>query len=393
MTAYLIRRTGTSLVILVGISIFIFILLRTVFPSPAIVVLGPKASPKAVAAWNADNGFDQPIFVQYWHYVAGVLHGNFGYSFKLNQTVAALFQERWARSAYLSGMALLLSLLLAVPLGIYQAVKRNSFGDQAITSAAFNAYAMPDFLLYLIAIQVFALSFSVFGFEASQSTSLTTVIGDWHDMTLPIISLTLLILAGYSRYMRSSAMETLAQDYIKTARAKGLPERLVLFRHLARNACLPAITLVGLSIPALLAGNPHRRVRLQLRWPGPAVLQQPRERGLSGADRVHARRRAADRARQPAGRHRADHRRPADTAELTASRPGADWAAPASGGRAHGRDHQGDRGRDLGQRAQDVTGDAAESPHRVPLHGVRHAQAGGHRDREGPAERLAGGRR
>jgi peptide/nickel transport system permease protein len=99
------------------------------------------------------------------------------------------------------------------------------------------------------------LSFHVFGFEASQSDSLIAVIGDWHDMTLPITCLTLLILAGYSRYMRSSALETLAQDYIKTARAKGLPERLVLFRHLVRNACLPMITLVGLSIPALLAGN------------------------------------------------------------------------------------------------------------------------------------------
>jgi peptide/nickel transport system permease protein len=114
---------------------------------------------------------------------------------------------------------------------------------------------MPDFLLYLIAIQIFALSFHVFSFEASQSTSIGTVIGDWHDMTLPIVCLTLLVLAGYSRYMRGSAMETLAQDYIKTARAKGLPERLVLWRHLVRNACLPMVTLIGLSIPALLAGN------------------------------------------------------------------------------------------------------------------------------------------
>jgi peptide/nickel transport system permease protein len=255
VTAYLIRRLGTSLVILVGISIFIFILLRAVFPSPAIVVLGPRASPAAVASWNAQNGFDQPIIIQYWHYVDGVLHGNLGYSYKLNQTVAALFGERWARSAYLSGMSLALSILLAIPLGIYQAVRRNSLGDQIITSAAFTAYAMPDFLLYLIAIQIFALSFSVLGFEASQSTSLVTVIGDWHDMTLPIVCLTLLVLAGYSRYMRSSAMETLAQDYIKTARAKGLPERLVLLRHLVRNACLPLITLIGLSIPSLLAGN------------------------------------------------------------------------------------------------------------------------------------------
>jgi peptide/nickel transport system permease protein len=255
VTAYLIRRLGTSIVILIGISIFIFILLHSVFPSPAIVVLGPKATPVAIKAWNAQNGFDAPVIVQYWHYVVGALHGNLGYSFKLNQSVASLFGERWERSAYLSGVSLVLAVLIAIPLGIYQAVKRNTVGDNVATGLAFTFYAMPDFLLYLIAIQVFALSFNIFGFEASQSNSLISIIGDWHDMTLPIVCITLLILAGYSRYMRSAAMDILAQEYIKTARAKGLPERLVLFRHLVRNACLPMVTLVGLSIPALLAGN------------------------------------------------------------------------------------------------------------------------------------------
>jgi peptide/nickel transport system permease protein len=120
---------------------------------------------------------------------------------------------------------------------------------------AFTAYAMPDFFLYLIAIQLLALSFPIFSFEASQSTSVVAVALDWRAMTLPIVSLTVLIVAGYSRYMRSSAMDTLAQDYIKAARAKGLPERLVLTRHLLRNACLPMATLIGLSIPALLSGN------------------------------------------------------------------------------------------------------------------------------------------
>jgi peptide/nickel transport system permease protein len=255
MISYLIRRAGTSLVILIGISIFIFVLLHSVFPSPAIVILGQKASPQAIAAFNAQNGYDDPVIVQYWHYIYGLLHGNLGYSYKDNQSVAALLGERWARSAYLSGTALLLAVVIAIPLGIFQAAKRNTLGDQAITTVAFTTYAMPDFLLYLIAVQIFAISFSVFGFEASQSTSLLTVIGDWHDMTLPIVCSALLVLAGYSRYMRSAAMETLAQDYIKVARAKGLPERLVLLRHLVRNACLPMITLIGLSIPGLLAGN------------------------------------------------------------------------------------------------------------------------------------------
>jgi peptide/nickel transport system permease protein len=255
LAAYLIRRCTISLVILFGISIFTFVLLHAVYPSPAIIILGPRASPAAINAWNVQNGFNEPVIVQYWQYMYAVLHGNLGYSYKLNQTVATLIGERWAFSAYLSGTSLILSILIAIPLGIYQAVKRNSFGDGVLTSVAFTAYSMPDFLLYLIAIQVFALTFHVFGFEASQSSSMLAVIGDWHDMTLPIVCITMLILAGYSRYMRSSAIDTLAQDYIKTARAEGLPERLVLLRHLVRNACLPMITLVGLSIPALLAGN------------------------------------------------------------------------------------------------------------------------------------------
>jgi peptide/nickel transport system permease protein len=255
VTAYLVRRCGTSVIILIGISIFVFGLLHIVYPSPARVVLGPRASLVAIAAWNSAHGFGGSVFAQYWHYVDGVLHGNLGYSFKLNQSVAALFKERWLLSAYLSGTSLVLSVLIAIPLGIYQAVKRNTAGDNVSTSLAFIAYAMPDYLLYLIAIQVFALTFKIFSYQASQSNSLITVVGDWREMTLPIVCMTVLVLAGYSRYMRSAAMDTLAQDYIKVCRAKGLPERLVLFRHLTRNACLPMITLVGLSIPTLLSGN------------------------------------------------------------------------------------------------------------------------------------------
>jgi peptide/nickel transport system permease protein len=255
MTGYLLRRAGTSLVVLFGVSLFIFLLLHAIYPSPAIDVLGPHANRVSLAAWNKQHGFDDPVAVQYLRYVGQLARGNLGYSYKLNQSVAALFGERWARSAYLSGTALLLSVLIAIPVGIYQAVRRNTVGDNVVTTVAFVTYAMPDFFLYLIAIDVLALSFHVFGFEASQSTSMLTVILDWRDMTLPIVCLTLLNLAGYSRYMRSAAIDTLAQDYIKAARAKGLPERLVLLRHLVRNAFLPMITLIGLSIPWLLSGN------------------------------------------------------------------------------------------------------------------------------------------
>jgi peptide/nickel transport system permease protein len=255
VTAYLLRRLGTSVVVLIGISIFIYLLLHEIYPSPARDVLGLRATNVQIAAWNKANGFDRPVIVQYFSYMNGLLHGNLGYSYAENQTVASLFQERLARSAYLSGMGLLIAVIIALPLGIFQAVRRNSLGDNVVTSAAFVLYAMPVFALGLIFIQIFALSFPLFSFEASQSTSVLTVIGDWHSMTLPILTMALISVAFFSRYMRSSSIDVLAQDYIKVARAKGLPERLVLTRHMVRNASLPMITLIGLSLPALLAGN------------------------------------------------------------------------------------------------------------------------------------------
>jgi peptide/nickel transport system permease protein len=255
VTAYLLRRLGTSIIVLIGISIFIYLLLHSIFPSPARDVLGLRANNAQIAAWNASHGFSRPVVEQYLSYVNGLLHGNLGYSYSDNQTVASLFAERVARSAYLSGISLVFAILIALPLGIFQAVKRNSIGDNVATSAAFILYSMPSFFLGLILIQVFALSFPIFSFEASQSTNVFVVAGDWNAMTLPIATLTLVTVASFSRYMRSSSMDVLAQDYIKVARAKGLPERLVLSRHLVRNASLPMVTLIGLSLPVLLAGN------------------------------------------------------------------------------------------------------------------------------------------
>ena len=264
MITYLIRRIITSIIVLIGVSIFIFLLLHAAYPSPARAALGLLARPAQIAAFNKANGYDDPVIVQYLHYIGIIPHGgngpdllkgNLGYSYVENQSVFALFQERVARSAYLSGISLIIAVLIALPLGIFQAVKRNSIGDNLATSAAFILYSMPSFFLGLILIQLFSLSLPIFNFEASQSTNVFYVMGDWYSMTLPIFTLALITVAAFSRYMRSSSIDVLAQDYIKVARAKGLPERLVLARHLVRNASLPMVTLIGLSLPALLAGN------------------------------------------------------------------------------------------------------------------------------------------
>ncbi len=259
MSAYLIRRAVSSVIILIGISLLTFGMLHIIGGPPGRVVLGLKASPAAVQRFNVTHGYFKPFLVQYWNYMIQVLHGNMGFSYKQNESVNSVLAQRLPISAYLSGLALFFSVVIAIPVGIYQAVKRNTLGDNVVTTGAFVTYSTPVFLLGLLLIQVFAISFPIFPAGASasvsQNSSLVGAISDPRAMVLPVLTLTLTSVAGYSRYMRSSAIDALAQDYIKAARAKGLPERLVLMRHLVRNACLPMVTLIGLSIPLLLAGN------------------------------------------------------------------------------------------------------------------------------------------
>jgi peptide/nickel transport system permease protein len=259
MIAHLARRALTSVIVVIGISILIFSMLHVISSAPARVVLGPGHSPLAYDTWNRSHGFDDSFAVQYLHYMNQLIHGNLGISYKLNQSVNAILATRAPISLYLSGLALLISILIAIPLGIFQAIGRNTVADHLVTAAAFTAYSTPVFLLGLLLIQVFALTFPIFPVgmpvSVSQNSSVIGAIEDPRAMVLPVATLVLLSVAGYSRYMRSSALDTLAEDYIKVARAKGLPERLVMVRHLVRNACLPMITLIGLSIPLLLAGN------------------------------------------------------------------------------------------------------------------------------------------
>jgi peptide/nickel transport system permease protein len=271
MTGYIIRRLVTALIVTIGIAAVTFLLLHYLAPSPVYDVLGAKAQPAAVRSWNKLHGYDRAEILQFFSYLANLLQLNFGYSYKLSQSVSALFQENAGRSAYLSGAALILSLVIAIPLGIAQAVKRNSVGDYAATALNFTLYSMPSFFLGLILIQFLALDWHVF--PPTVSDSITTT---WQafthplQLTLPIVTLAAINVASFSRYMRSSALDNLAQDYIRLARAKGLSQRAVLFRHLLRNACLPMITLVGLSIPTLLAGN--LLIEVLFNYPGLGLL-------------------------------------------------------------------------------------------------------------------------
>jgi peptide/nickel transport system permease protein len=271
MIGYIIRRLLVAIIVVIGIAAISFALLYLLSPSPVYAVLGAKAQPAAVKSWNLQHGYDRPEIAQFLTYLGNLGHLNFGYSYKLDQSVSALFKENAGRSAYLTLAALILSLVIAVPLGIAQAVKRNSIGDYAATSINFTLYSMPSFFLGLILIQIFALDLGIF--PPTVSDSITTT---WEAFThplqlaLPIVTLALINVASFSRYMRSSALDNLGQDYIRLARAKGLSQKAVLTRHLFRNACLPMITLVGLSIPTLLAGN--LLIEVLFNYPGLGLL-------------------------------------------------------------------------------------------------------------------------
>ncbi len=256
MIGYIVRRLLVAIVVTIGIAAISFLLLHALSGTPARAVLGTRASAAAVAAWNKSHGYDRPLILQFFTYIGKLVHLNFGYSYKEGQSVSALFKENAGRSAYLSGASLVLALIIAIPLGVAQAVKRNSIGDYTATALTFTLYSMPSFFLGLILIQFFALKWHIFTPEVSDSITTTwQAVTSPRQLTLPIVTLAAITVASFSRYMRSSALDNLAQDYIRLARAKGLSQRAVLFRHLLRNSCLPMITLVGLSIPALVAGN------------------------------------------------------------------------------------------------------------------------------------------
>ncbi|GAT72318.1 peptide ABC transporter integral membrane protein [Microbacterium sp. HM58-2] len=255
MIWFVIRRVLVSLAVLLGISLVVFLLLHLISDSPGRAVLGQQATQAAVDAFNREHGYDRPVLVQYLDYLLQLLRGDLGRSYKLNEDVGTLLLQNAPRSAMLSLAGLVLALVIAIPLGILQAVRRGRFVDRAATSVSYLLYATPSFLIALVLIGLFSQTVPLFPAEASQSTSPWVVFTDTRAMALPLITLAVTNVVVFAQYQRSSALEQLGMDYIKVARAKGASERIVLTRHLLRNAVTPIITLVGVLIPTLLAGN------------------------------------------------------------------------------------------------------------------------------------------
>ena len=254
VTGYIARRVLQSLLVLLLVTLVMFLLFHLLPGNPARAELGVKARPAAIEAFDKLQGLDKPVWYQYYLYLDHLVHGNLGYSYIQNASVALLFLQRFPKSILLVGLATLVAVLIAVPLGVMQAVRRNKFEDYVLTGTSFVLYSFPTFWLGIVLVEIFAIQFRFLPPFAPEGNSVTAILAHWRGLVLPVMTLALISIAAYSRYMRSAMIDSLAQDYIRTARAKGVSQRAILLRHALRNSLIPMATLIGLSVPAVLSG-------------------------------------------------------------------------------------------------------------------------------------------
>ncbi len=252
MIAYLVRRVLQAIVVMIGVSLIVFLLFHLLPGGPAQAVLGFRANPATIRAFDAEYGLLKPLPVQYADWLGQLLRGNLGYSYKQSQSVDSLLAENVPRTLVLVGTATLLALLVAIPMGTYQAVRRNKPDDYALTAMTFFFYSMPSFLLGIILILLF--SDTLPWLPSTGPTATNPMWDQLPNLVLPVLTLMLVTLALFSRYMRSSTLENLIQDYVRTAKAKGVPGARILFLHALPNALMPVITLVGLSLAQIASG-------------------------------------------------------------------------------------------------------------------------------------------
>jgi peptide/nickel transport system permease protein len=255
VAGYLIRRVFQALLITFLVTVFTLLLVDLLPGGPVHALLGPRATPQQIAYYNQLWGFDRPFYVQYFVWINQLLHGNLGYSFKLNQTVTSMIAQDLPKTIILVLLGTVVSLGFGIPLGLYQAIKRYTTGDYILTGISFLGYAAPEFFVGILLVEWFSIDIHLFPPFAPQGTTVGQILSQPKALVLPVAAFSFSVYALWSRYMRSSAMDNLVQDYVRTARAKGASERRVLWGHVFRNSLMSIVTLLGLSLPALLAGD------------------------------------------------------------------------------------------------------------------------------------------
>ena len=280
MLTYTLRRLAYLVPTLLGITIVTFLIINLAPGDPVSVIQGgqiqARISPEAYQQMVKHYGLDKPIHVRYLTWLLRLLTFDFGDSFRTHQPVTKMILERLPATLALNVAALFIALLAAIPLGLISAVKQNSMFDKVGGTVLYMLYSLPDFWVALLLIMLFGVTLRIlpiFGMEAIDSKDLS-FFGYWLDrarhMVLPTICLTYGSLAFLARFVRGSTLEVIRQDYVRTARAKGLDEDRVVYNHVFRNTLIPILTLLGLLLPTLISGSIILEAIFS--WPGIGAL-------------------------------------------------------------------------------------------------------------------------
>jgi peptide/nickel transport system permease protein len=278
MAAFLLRRVLGAIPLLLGIATLIFFVINLAPGDPTAVFLNPNVPPEVVDQLRRNFGLDQPIHIRYVRWLAAFVQGDFGFSFAQSRPVWDVLRETIPNTLVLASLALVLVFASGVLIGLLQAVRQYSWSDKVLSIVSLFFYSMPSFWLGLMLMLVFGLKAHQWGWPiALPPTGMTSIDYEFLSLggkimdriahlILPVATLTLVLAAGIARYTRGQMLEVIRQDYIRTARAKGVPERTVMFHHALRNSLIPVITLLGLYLPLLFSGAVF--VEVIFSWPG-----------------------------------------------------------------------------------------------------------------------------
>jgi peptide/nickel transport system permease protein len=250
---WLLRRLLTVLYTLLVVSILVFGLTQILPADAAVSLLGENATPAALAALRLKLGLNDPAWLQYWHWLSALLHGDFGTSMRTSQPVGPAMLTALGRSLMLGGAALALTLVVAVPLGMWAALRRGTIADLLSGLVSYLGVSLPEFVTATLLLIVLADRLQLLPATGYVAPSEDPVDSARH-LVLPVLTVSLMMVAHVSRMVRSETIDVLNSDYVRAARLKGLSPRTVLLRHVLRNALLPTITIVALDVGYLLGG-------------------------------------------------------------------------------------------------------------------------------------------
>jgi peptide/nickel transport system permease protein len=253
MAGYILRRIAATVPVMLIVAVLVFLMLRLTPGDPAAIIAGDNANADQIAAIRTRLGLDQPILVQFFIWFGQILHGDFGESFFFKKTVAELIASRLEPTLALSLSTIVIAVVVAVPLGVLAAYKQGTWIDKIVMGFSVLGFSVPVFVIGYSLIYVFAIELNWFPVQGYQRIA-EGVGGFLHRLVLPSLTLAVIYIALIARMTRTSVLDVMGEDYIRTARAKGQVERLVLFRHALRNAAVPIVTVIGLGVALLIGG-------------------------------------------------------------------------------------------------------------------------------------------